>query len=374
MLYLTGIVITFFLSIILAGKKGRTQSDIILMLWLAFTCLHFSLYYIFISNAFVHFPYLLGLELPLPLTYGPFLFLYATSLTQTRKINFKSLFHFVPALVLYLYLIPFYISSSQQKIYVYQNQGIGYETLLAVNRIAIIASGITYIVVTLLMLRRHRKNIAEEFSNTDKINLNWLRYLTYGTSAIWIVIIAGFQDRWIYTTATFYVFFLGYFGIRQVGIFSNQDLKEMNEEISSLKNSDDPISMEHETVESKPHEIISTEEKAPTDSTTKTKYQKSSLTDKEGKRIHEQLTLLMVREELFKNPELNLAEVAKRLDVHPNILSQVINSFERKSFYDYINGQRVEEFKKLANHPDHKQFTGLSPSEYLNEQNVVLAD
>ena len=82
----------------------------------------------------------------------------------------------------------------------------------------------------------------------------------------------------------------------------------------------------------------------------------------------------MVREELFKNPELNLAEVAKRLDVHPNILSQVINSFERKSFYDYINGQRVEEFKKLANHPDHKQFTGLSPSEYLNEQNVVLAD
>jgi AraC-like DNA-binding protein len=83
--------------------------------------------------------------------------------------------------------------------------------------------------------------------------------------------------------------------------------------------------------------------------------------------------------------------------VHPNILSQVINTFERKSFYDYINGQRIEEFKKVIATPDSRQFTllalafecgfnsktafnrnfrkstGLSPSEYLRQVHIRLA-
>ena len=124
MLYLSGIVITFFLSIILVSKKGKTQSDNLLALWLAFTCLHFTVFYMFVSGAFVHFPYLLGFEIPLPLLYGPFLFLYATSLTHKRRINFKSLLHFIPALGLYLRLIPFTFYPDKKN-YVYQHQGIG---------------------------------------------------------------------------------------------------------------------------------------------------------------------------------------------------------------------------------------------------------
>ncbi|HYV92396.1 MAG TPA: helix-turn-helix domain-containing protein [Chitinophagales bacterium] len=399
MLYLSGIVITFFLSIILASKKGKTQSDNLLALWLAFTCLHFTVFYMFVSSAFVHFPYLLGVEIPLPLMYGPFLYLYAGSLTKNLRINSKSLLHFLPALGLYLRLVPFFILSGQEKIYVYQHEGIGYESLIAFNRIAIIVSGITYIILTLLMLRRHRKNIENEFSNTDRINLNWLRYLTYGTSAIWLVIIIGLEDKWIYTTAAFYVFFLGYFGIRQVGIFSNQNLQGVTDESSPENNFDETIGIERDRNDLKSPSTISAEEKLlESDTTAKVKYQKSSLSDDEGRRIHEQLISLMVKKELFKDPELNLGEVAKQLDVHPNILSQVINSFEKKSFYDYINGQRIEEFKKLAVDPDHKQFTllalafdcgfnsktafnrnfrkstGLSPSEYLNQRHLVLAD
>ena len=399
MLYLSGVVITFFLSIILASKKGKTQSDNLLALWLAFTCLHFTLFYIYASGAFVHFPYLLGFEIPLPLLYGPFLYLYAMSLTHKRRINFKSLLHFIPAFGLYLRLIPFYILSGQEKIYVYQHEGLGYEWLIAFNRIAIIVSGITYIILTLLMLRGHRKNIENEFSNTDKINLDWLRYLTYGTSAIWLVIIIGLEDKWVYTTAAFYVFFLGYFGIRQVGVFSNQSLQDVTDDDSPENNFDGAVVIERDRNDEESPESISAEEQLPeSDTTSKVKYQKSSLSDDEGRRIHEQLISLMVEKELFKDPELNLGEVAKQLDVHPNILSQVINSFEKKSFYDYINGQRVEEFKRLAVHPDHKQFTllalafdcgfnsktafnrnfrkstGLSPSEYLTQQHLVLAD
>src|SRR5262249_22213346 len=152
----------------------------------------------------------LGFEIPLPLTYGPFLFLYARSLTNKKPVKLSSSLHFVPTLGMYMWLIPFFFHSPGEKVYVYQHKGVGYELLTEVNRYAIIVSGVTYIILTLLMLRRHRIKIKDEFSNTEKINLNWLRYLTYGTSAIWIVIITGLNDRWIYATAAVYVFFLGY--------------------------------------------------------------------------------------------------------------------------------------------------------------------
>lgn len=391
MLYLSGIIITFFLSVILAGKKGKSQSDIILNVWLAITCLHFVMFYMFITGALIHFPHMLGFELPLPLMYSPFLYLYAASLTHKRPLKLNSLLHFLPVLGMYGLLIPFFRLPPTQKIYVYQHQGEGFEWLTEINRYAIIASGVTYIVLTLLMLRRHRRKIKDEFSNTEKINLNWLRYLAYGTSAIWIVIISGFHDEWIYATAAVFVFFLGYFGIRQVGIFSNIHPKTEPQGSSELLPevlTNPIVKTDAESSKSESREVIAE---------AKVKYQKSALTEEDAMKIHQRLTAVMMHETLFKDPELTLADVAEKLGVHPNILSQVINSVERKSFYDYINGLRIGEFKKVTSLPDHRQFTllalafecgfnsktafnrnfkkatGLSPTEYLNQQHVILA-
>ena len=100
----------------------------------------------------------------------------------------------------------------------------------------------------------------------------------------------------------------------------------------------------------------------------------------------------MDKEKPFTNPDLTLNELAKCLEVHPNYLSQVINSLEQKSFYDLINERRVEEFIKLTEEPqtqqytllsiaydcgfnskasfnrNFKKYTGLTPSEYLKQQ------
>ena len=68
----------------------------------------------------------------------------------------------------------------------------------------------------------------------------------------------------------------------------------------------------------------------------------------------------MEYEKLYKDPELNLNQVASLLDVHPNILSQTINSVENKNFYDYINQHRIEEFKRIVVLPENQKFTILS--------------
>lgn len=384
MLYLAGIIITFFLSILLAGKKGKSEADKILTVWLIVMGFHLTTFYLYISGNYMKFPWLLGLELPLPFVHGPFLFLYTTALTQVRRIKAIGLLHFLPVLVVYIIMTSFFLLPPGKKIFVYQHDGAGYEWLANNIFIPIIISGVAYVVLSFLKLKQHRANIENEFSNTDKINLNWLRYLIYGTSVIWIVIITGLADKYIFATVVLYVFFIGYFGIRQVGIFSNKSLPVVNSESREE---------EKTMVENLKQEDLS----SPDEPDVKLKYQKSSLTDEEAKKIHEKLGQLMHKNNLFKNPELNLGELAEILQVHPNTLSQVINTFENKTFYDYINGLRIEEFKTLVSDPGSRQYTflslafecgfnsktsfnrnfkkatGLSPSEYLTQVKVNLA-
>lgn len=398
MLYLAGIFITFFLAALLAGKKGKSEADKILALWLLVIGFHLGLFYLYVSGNYKYYPQLLGIEIALPLVHGPFLYLYTTALTQVRKIKTIGLLHFLPLVLTYLLMFRFFILTPADKIYVYENKGAGYEWLTGPLLFVIIASGVGYIILSYLKLGKHKVNIENQFSNTDKINLGWLRYLIYGTAAIWIVIISGLNDKYIFATAVAYVFFIGYFGIKQVGIFSNPAIPEIIKDFTPANIPETPMNISpisEENLTEKPGDNKDIAE--PTSSISKTKYQKSSLRTEDAAKIHEELKKLMVNEKLYKNAELNLGDLSEKLDVHSNTLSQVINSFEDKNFYDYINHLRIEEFKKLVTDPSNNQYTllslafecgfnsktafnrnfkkvtGLSPSEYLDRSNETLS-
>lgn len=365
MLYLTGIIITFFLVVILASKKNKSEADKILALWLFCTGFHLFLYYLHYKNDFESFPFLLGLELPMPLLQGPFLFLYTSALTNQNRNKKYNLLHFLPFGIAILFLMPFFSLSFEEKLNVYENEGKGYENLILILYSTILLSGIVYALLSLQKLSKHRKNISDQFSFNEKINLRWLQYLILGSSIIWIVVIF-YEDEYIFSVVVFYLMFIGYFGIKQVGIFTNQTISE-NSVLTISSNENIEV------------EIVSE----------KIKYEKSGLSASELQSIHQKLIEIMANEKLYKNPDLTLAELSQKLNVHQNVLSQVINSAERKNFYDYINLQRVEEFQKLILLPENEKFTllsvafecgfnsktafnrnfkkatGLSPSEYL---------
>jgi AraC-like DNA-binding protein len=336
MLYLIGIIITFFLVVILISKKNKSEADKILALWLFFTGCHLILFYLHFNKENLKFPFLLGLEIPLPLVQGPFLYLYTSILTNQNRNKKYNLLHFIPYITIIILLIPFFSLPIDEKLNVYKSEGKGYEQLLSATYIAIIVSGIVYALLSLQKLSRHRKKIMQQFSFTEKINLRWLSYLILGSSIIWVVVLFC-DEQYIFSTVVLYLFFIGYFGIKQVGIFTNQSIFENKKtEIIPLK----AISIENELE--------------------KIKYEKSGLSPITLLSIHKKLILIMEEEKLYKNSELTLAELSQKLNVHPNILSQVINSAEQKNFYDYINYQRVEEFKKIILLPENQKFTLLS--------------
>ena len=90
---------------------------------------------------------------------------------------------------MYLYLIHFFILPDSEKIAIMKSGGEGYEAFNAIKAIFDNSSGMVYVTLSQILLNRHRKNIKDQFSTIEKINLNWLQYIILGICLIWVVVI-----------------------------------------------------------------------------------------------------------------------------------------------------------------------------------------
>lgn len=324
MFFVAGIGVAVFIEFLLISKKNKSAPDQILTLWMFLVLLHLFLSYIYITEDVYSFPFLLGIELPLPLLHGVFLFAYVSTLTdQLPKDRKVLLLHLVPASIMYLYLVTFFVLSADQKIEVYRNHGAGYEAFNSLRRYAISMSGIFYVTWSAVLLKKHRNKIRDQFSDLERVNLQWLQILTVGMGGIWFLVIF-FQNE-ILTLAgmVVFVFLIGFFGVRQADIFTSIQLPVQEDE-------------------------------------QKKKYTKSGLTEEASGELHQELKRLMTEEAPYKKSDLSINDLSSRLDVHPNYLSQIINQKEKKNFYDFVNTYRLEEFKRLVAMPKNQQFTLLS--------------
>ena len=351
MFYTVGIIISFFLCLLLLGKKHKTAADYLLSFWLCWIGVHLGFYYLALSEKIYEFPFLLGLSIPMPLGHPPLLFLYTAALCRGQLPRYWW-GHFVPVVASYLYLIPFLLLPAEQKIWVFQNKGAGYEGFMLLMNLAINVSGVAYTIFSYRLLQKHRRIISDLFSNEEKINLRWLQNLIYGLAGIWIAVLVG-NDAVVFGAAVVFVLFIGYFGIRQVGIFTNQPALQI-----AQSNYDQPAGGQTDLTPI-PYFSEKTDPDTPPP-TDKKKYEKSGLTAGAAEALHRRLQDLMHTEQLFKESELLLTDLAERLDTHPNYLSQIINEKEGKNFYDYVNSMRIEAFLKMAADPKSSHFTLLA--------------
>ncbi|MEQ9413993.1 MAG: helix-turn-helix domain-containing protein, partial [Cyclobacteriaceae bacterium] len=79
----------------------------------------------------------------------------------------------------------------------------------------------------------------------------------------------------------------------------------------------------------------------------KSKYGDKKIDEEEAAALIEKLKLIMHSEKIFRNTELKLVEVAKRLKVHTHLLSQLINDNLGSTFSQFVNDYRIEEAKLL---------------------------
>ncbi|MDR6982059.1 AraC-like DNA-binding protein [Rheinheimera pacifica] len=77
------------------------------------------------------------------------------------------------------------------------------------------------------------------------------------------------------------------------------------------------------------------------------RYQDKKIPEDDAAAILARLTPLMTGEQLFLNPNLTLAQLAKRLGTNTSRLSQFINDNLNMSFTHYLNEKRIEYAKSL---------------------------
>lgn len=359
MIFVAGISIAVFFEFLLLGKKGKSMPDKLLAVWMFIIALHLTFFYLFHTGTIFEFPFLLGIELPLPLFHGVMLYVYVAALTEQLPPRRLTLFlHGIPVVAMYLYLLSFFILPADQKLNIYQHRGIGYEDFSAIRSLAISISGIAYVAWSIVLLRRHRRRILEEFSYQQAIDLQWLNVLTWGMGAIWILVLLR-DETILFTGVALFVILIGFFGIRQRRIFTDHEISAPAESGA--------MGPERE------------------------KYARSGLSKESSDTLYAGLLRLMTEETVFKKSDLSVDDLASRLGAHPNHVSQIINEREGRNFYDFVNHYRLEAFKQAVADPKNrhlrllsiafdcgfnskssfnrhfKKVTGKTPSEYFAE-------
>lgn len=339
--FVSGISVGVFLFFILITKSNKSSPDYILAFLLLFGAQTISITFLTQSDLFSQYPAFFVFSLSSPTMIGPLLFLYVKYQTQNKSFNPKDLFHFIPYCIISLLYVKFYFLTSEEKVIVLQQGGRGFKAASYINVQIIYLSGIIYTCWSLFMLWRFRKNLKNEFSNTDRIQFNWLLFLIIGIIVIWSVLLVFKQDRFISIVSTSFILILGYFGISQVNVFQKR---------YGLMEEEKPL-VENENIKEIMPEIKNTSE---------IKYQYSSLSEMESIQIHKKLKEVLKDEKPYLNAELTLNDLAKLVGSHSNKVSEVINRYEKKTFYDLINELRIQEFLVKLNLPESNNYTFTS--------------
>lgn len=92
------------------------------------------------------------------------------------------------------------------------------------------------------------------------------------------------------------------------------------------------------------------------------KSKKSQLKEEELKRYWKQLIIIMEEEKLFLTHTLSSTDIASKLNIPRQYLSQILRDCGSCNFYEFVNSYRIREFKRLLQLGEHKKYTLLSLS------------
>jgi AraC-like DNA-binding protein len=215
-------------------------------------------------------------------------------------------------------------------------------------------SGLSYSVATVLHLRRHRRRIMNSYSNTDHVNLRWLLALAGAATAIWLLAtvteatnllpgpVRPHGPNLVALAVALLVYAIGYMGLRQPEIFRYD------------------VPPPEAPVERPPSEPAATEDFEPPTAPADPPQPRSGLSEREAGRLRAGLLAVMEQEHLHRDPDLTLAGLAERLDTTPHKLSELLNAELGQTFYDFINGYRVDEVRRRLAEPKAKHLSVLT--------------
>ncbi len=364
-------IIGWLLAAHLIVKPGYTaKANLWLVLLICVFTLNASELLLYWTGYYEQFPYLRMWRQVSPLLIGPLVFFYIHDTVQVNKLRQKWL-HFIPAIIATVFLLPWY--------FYFLNRYGGNATVSSpimlwggeISRVGWIK------VVHMSLYAALIFPLIKRLTHSNRVFNQWIRFIYMAFIAIIItfslyylvVNTPVFNARFDYALIlgkSLFVFGIAYLALVQPNVFRGLLIPGGLQQ-SGLKKD------------------FSNAEFSGS------KYKKSSLTPSASTFLKLKLEKLMEEEKLYKDSNIRLEELARRLDTSRHNISQVINEQFNCNYFDYINRYRIDfvisrfEDKKYAFHTiselsyeagfnnkvsfsnAFKRFMGKTPSAYRKE-------
>jgi len=349
-------------------KEGNQIANRFLGLFVA--CISLELTHLFFSLAgiFGQNPDLYMMPIYSSFAFGPLLYWYVHSLTKP-DIPFswrKHGWHFIPVLIQFIFYCILGASSYETKNWFWGEYHSSY-TYPFENNFKMV-SFFAYLIAALWMVRQYQQQIKETYASLDKVTLQWLYRLLI---ILFIVYVINYAESHIHEYFDYHPFHVANWlpAVTVYWLGWTVLMRNPLERAELLPQEEVIIDTKSAAIES-----VKLLDETTLHSTAK------DLTEK------------METEKWYLNPTLKLSDLSKEMNLPVKTLSYVINTGIGKSFYDFVNNYRVEEFQKRIQQEDHahlsllgvaydcgfnskatfnrifKKFTGVSPSVYQREK------
>lgn len=284
---------------------------------------------------FIHFD--LSFYIPFSL-FAPFFFFYLRNICEHKNVSLKKdFYHFLPLFYILVVIAPYYFLSSGEKIKINNEGSLGSYTPFLFKHVDAIIVFIMLIYSTFLLLKFWNKNTASFdlllwtraiiMAFSGSILSFFTYYLLYYLGALGMG-----QDYVIILVLSLFILMISYFAFNYSNVFNG---KKISQVIPFVK------------------------------------YRKTGLSKRISQEFKEKLESIMQERKPYLDVEIRLDDLAELLGINRHQASQVINEHFDSGFFEFINGYRIHEAKRILR--DQKKKINLSEVAYLSGFNNTVS-
>jgi len=337
-----GLILLF---VLLISKRGNRKANLFLSILLFILILNIIEYLSISSGVYNYFPHLYGLKISIWYLIGPLIFYY-TKLLITKNYKFKKIYllHLIPFFIFLVFSFDIFLLEKSQKIFMinllkadraYFPNLVNQDLLVSLQSLHLFS----YLLATIYLIKKYRKSILDNFSNIERINLFWLKTLIID----FIIILVVYMIVYLLipnTSNVDYFSFEKLFLLTISSLLTLTSIFSLNQPEIYLGDLSENIGLSFKSKVNK-------------------KYEKSVLTKELSEKILNKIIKYMKEDKPFLEDDFSLNKLSDKISTIPNYVSQVINESLNLNFFDFVNGYRIVEAKKLITNNSENKFTFL---------------